>query len=264
MIKEVMGAIFLVIVLCLSIKTFEDRGNKFTAIHLISQSQFAVRENGKLIDRKDTVLICYYEDLVMYREKYYYIKYNDKAIKEDTILASNDIKTIDVRESRFDYYIWKINSLQGVKYAGDNSSPSIINVDSLKVRKMFKRAKFYNIDFDKLIERRYYENNSSFVEKYANVSKPDDSYCDTTYYNFSNNFYDVPYSLSKTADSIKKSKLVGVRYIYNSVKNGITENIDLPRREMVFKVERTNSVKLSDIEKITARFQTDFKKNNLN
>lgn len=261
--KIVLNGVIPVVFLSLSIKLFNGNEAKITAINLISQVQFVIRENGKLFDRKDTVLICYFKDMVIYREKYFYIKYNSKAIKGDTIIASNDSSTIDLRETKFDYYIWKVNHAKGLKYRGNMDNISIIDVDSVKAEKMFKDAKFYDTAFDKLVERKHSADRTSFVEKYASFYKPDASYCDTTYYYFSDDLKNVPYSLSRTADNIKKTKLTGVRYIYGFVKNGIAKDIDMPRRELMFKIERTSSINFDEVKKIAEKFTNDAKKYNL-
>jgi hypothetical protein len=257
------GLLFLLFGFILMVKTDVLKENKISAIQIITRMDFVLKENGQIYDRRDTVLLCFFDDLIIYREQYPYKKYNRNAFHGDTVVISDDTKTIDLREMRYDYYVWKSNAKAGLKYSGDGDSTKIINVDSIKIKKMFKNSQFYNITHDKLEERKFSSGKKSFQEKYVNVDKPDESYCDTTYYTFSSDYMSVPYSLSLTADSIKKTKLIGVRYIYNAVPNGIENKIDLPRREMIFRIAKVVIDKPSPFIIISDKFKNDSKSLNL-
>ncbi len=232
---------------------------KIVAIQLISKLEFVFKQSGQIYDRKDTVLLCFFDDLIIYREKYLYKKYNSNALRGDTIVISNDLNPIASVEVRYDYYLWKSSAKTGLKYSGDGGFINVINVDSIKIKKLFKNARFYNITYDKLEEIKISKKNKSFWEKYVSVHKPDESYCDTTYYTFSSDYRSIPYSLSPTADSIKNSKLIEVRYIYNSVPKGIDNRIDLPKREMIFKIAKVVIDNPSSFRMISEKFQKDNK-----
>ena len=240
----------------------KSRQSQIRAIEVISKSQFVMMENGKIYDRRDTSLLCYKDDFVIYREQYFYVKYNSKALQGNTMIVSDDSTTIDHKEKRYDYYVWKNEELNGIKYSGDSKEGKTVNVDSLYVKRLFKNAKFFDVTYDRLLDVRNEGDKRSFEEIYVNVTKPDESYCDTTIYRFSSKFDDIPYSLSKVADSLKGSKLVEVRFIYNGKPKGIAGNIDLPRREMAYKLSKINLKNTADIDSIIEKFKTD--KNTLN
>ena len=232
----------------------KSRQPKIRAVEVISQSQFVMMENGKIYDRRDTALLCYKDDFVIYREQYFYVKYNDKALQGNTMVISDDPTTIDHKEKCYDYYIWKNEELNGIKYGKDVKT---INVDSLYVKKLFKNANFFDVTYDRLLDVRNEGDKRSFKEIYVNIAKPDESYCDTTIYCFSSKLDDIPYSLSKVADSLKGAKLVEVRFIYNGKPKGIASNIDLPRKEMVYKLSKINLKNTADIDSIIEKFKAD-------
>lgn len=238
-------------------KAGEQRGIR--AIELITQAQFVAAANGQIYDRKDTVVLGYLDDIVILKEPYTDVKYNKNALHGNTLVASDDPKTIDAKERKYDYSIWKKDARQGIRYS-DKVFPEIIDIDAVYRKKLFIDATFYNVAHDRLIETKIEGDNGSFLEKYACVSKPDASYCDTTWYRFSTTYADIPYSLSSIADSLKGSRLIEVRYVYNAIPRGISEKVDLPRREMSFKINKVVMPIDNYLKAILKRFETDSKK----
>ena len=132
------GVLFVLFGLVVKTKIDVLKQKKIVAIQLISKLEFVIKQSGQIYDRKDTVLLCFFDDLIIYREKYLYKKYNSNALRGDTIVISNDLNTIDSVEVRYDYYVWKTSAKTGLKYSGDGGFVKIINVDSIKIKKCLK------------------------------------------------------------------------------------------------------------------------------
>ena len=251
-------SIFITIITLFFFRNTSNFQKNIESIQLISRVDFLF-DNGQIYERIDTVVLCYFNDLVIYREQYIYRKFNKNAIHGDTVIMSDDKTTIDFQEIRYDYYVWRNNATKGLKYSAKEDSIKVIDVDSIKIKKLFKRTEFYNIEHDKLESKTYSNDKKAFTEKYINILKPNDSYCDTTYYTFSSDFKTIPYSLSKTADSIRKYKLTEVRFIYNEVPKGIDGKIDIPKRQMIFKIVKIKLSDPSEFISISKKFNNDEK-----
>lgn len=239
---------------CISLK----KTSKMNAIELCYNLSFLDKETGQIFRKNDSLLICYFEDMTLYREPYVFTQYNSNALRGDTMVLSNDSASISFRERRYVYYVYKNGAETGLEFDSLSAQkPKLINVDSIQKRKTFKEAKLYNITHDRLAEAAWMAKKTILRETYVNVHKPDDSYNDTSYFYFAKNKFDnVAFSLSKEADSLKKMKLVQVNLIYKAIPKGTSNKLDIPRREIVFKIK---DAKLHQPDKLLALFE-QFKK----
>ena len=216
--------------------------------------------SGEVSNIKDSVLIYHLDDLVLYRVAYTYTKYNKNAQKGNTNIVGDDPKTIDFRETRFKNFIHRLGDSSGFLYdsLGTNSHLTF-NVDSFEKKKTFKGAKFYDITNAKIVQSNFYKDKSILVEKYSNVTKPDESYSDTSYYYFNSGLNDIRYSFSAEADAIKKMKLNKIRFIFNRVPKNSNSQIEIPMREVVLEIR---SIRINNNKEIASLFEK-FKKDAL-
>jgi len=196
-------------------------------------------DSGKVSNMRDSVLIYHLDDLVLYRVAYTYTQYNKNAQKGNTNTISDDPKTIDFSKTRYKNFIYRRNSLTGFVYDSlSTNSHLTFNVDSFERKKTFKGSKFYETSHDKIVESMLNKDRSELIEKYASITKPDESYSDTSYYYFSRGLNDVNYSFSKEADSAKKMKLNKIVFIYNPVPKNDHNKVAIPRREILLEIKK--------------------------
>jgi hypothetical protein len=198
--------------------------------------------------------------MTLYAERYTYTRYNKNALKGDTVVMSDDPATISYRARQYIYYVFKNGSESGLQYDSLSvSKHKIFNIDSIQRRKVFKGAKLYNLANDRLT-KAVWVSKKILKEEYVSIYKPDETYNDTSYIYFSKDkFKNIDYSLSKEADSLKKMKLVQLNLIYKAVPKGANSKINIPRREMVFKIRETNLEHPDEILALFERFKKDNK-----
>jgi hypothetical protein len=99
--------------------------------------------------------------------------------------------------------------------------------------------------YDTLAKRQF--NKNHLVEKYVIRKAFKGKYFDTTYYSFSKDFIDMPYTLSSELDSARKMKLYKVRFIFSET---IAEPRK-PKREFSYEIR---NVEVQNKEKVIAFF----------
>lgn len=214
--------------------------------------------SGEVSNIKDSVLIYHLDDLVLYRVAYTYTKYNQNAQKGNMNIVGDDPKTIDFRETRFKNFIHRLGESSGFLYDSlDTNSHLTFNVDSFERKKTFKGSKFYDITNAKIVQSNFYKDKSILVEKYSSVTKPDESYSDTSYYYFNRGLNDILYSFSVEADTIKKMKLNKIRFIYNSVPKNGNSKIEIPMREVVLEIRSFPIKNNKEIASFFEKFKRD-------
>lgn len=243
----------LLVLLACANKSSSFRKDNIKGLLLVWSIPVVNGESGEVSNVKDSVLIYHLDDLVLYRVAYTYTKYNQNAQKGNTNIVGDDPKTIDFRETRFKNFIYKLGTSNGFLYdsLGTNSHLTF-NVDSFERKKTFKGSKFYVTSNDKIVQSNLSKDKSILVEKYSSITKPDDSFSDTSYYYFNRDLNDINYSFSAEADSIKKMKLNKILFIYNAVPKNSNSQIEIPRREVVLEIKRVST---NDNKEITAFFQ---------
>jgi hypothetical protein len=233
---------------------------KLSAVQLATRMDFALAD-GKIYDRRDTVILCYYKDIVIYREQYYYEVFNKKALHGDTIVISNDPETMDSRELKYDYYIWKIDAKTGLKYNGVSNQANVIDVDSVMIQRLYKKSDFYDTKAKHtLLGKTLSKDRKSFTETFLNTFKPDATYYDTVRFVFSSDYKSIPYSLSRKGDSLSRSKLIEANFVFNPVPKGINGMIDIPRREMRFRINKIRLDNPTPFLVMANRFAIDIQK----
>jgi hypothetical protein len=241
-------------------KNISFENEDLSAVELTTRMDF-VLQDGKIYDRRDTVIICYYNDLVLYREQYFYEVFNKKALHGDTIIISNDVETMDSRELKHDYYIWKNNAKTGLKYNGVSDSSEIINVDSVKIQRLYKKSDFYQTKAKHiLVSKKTSPDKKYLTETFLNTFKPDATYYDTVRYVFSNDYRSIPYSFSRKGDSLKNAKLIEANFVYNPIPKSINNQFDIPRREMRFRMKKVVLAEPSSFRKMADRFNKDIQR----
>jgi hypothetical protein len=216
-------------------------------------------ELKKVSNMRDSVLIYYFDDLVLYRVSYTYTKYNKNAQKGNTNIVSDDPKTIEFREIRFKNYIHKSGYSTGFVYDSLNTNYHLVfNVDSFQRKKTFNGSNFYDTSHDKLLQTNLYKDKSTFVEKWGSVTKLDESYSDTSYYYFNRSLNNIPYSFSKKADSIKNMKLSGIKFIYNIVRESSNGQVKIPKREITIEIKKNPIGNSNEIVSLFQMFKNDF------
>jgi hypothetical protein len=134
------------------------------------------------------------------------------------------------------FFLHSRDSIYGVLFkTAEPKFESRMMVDSFVNMYALGRLFIQPTDNDTIVEKEFAKGKIK-LEKYIPKRKPSEDYFDSLFFYYSNDISkEVNFSLSKQLDSIKKSKLVEIRIIYNeeySIKNSLL----LPHREYVFKI----------------------------
>lgn len=207
---------------------------------------------------KDSILIYYRDDLILYRVPYVFTQYNQNAQHGNTNIISDDPKTIDFREVRFQNFIYRRGEAKGILYDSRRIDTLItFDVDSFQRKKTFKDANLYDTSNDKLVDSKSDGDKLILTEKYVNISKPDESYSDTSYYYFNTKLNDIEYSFSRKADSSKHKKLSKMVFIYNGSSNANNNNFDGNTRKIAIEIKRLSIENISEIQSLFNDFKKD-------
>lgn len=251
---------FLLFITLLNSCTVQDNKSKMPLTGILLNYElpnFDMRQ-GNLITVKDSIKIYYLDDLILFKVDYLTTTYNKKAIVGNEVIASEDPKTIESQTPNSIYYLCKKGAETGLKYDSLSAKTHTeFNVNNLLEKRTFKGAKLYDTTNDILAEPAQTSKDGRIFEKYVPKTKFDASYNDSTYLFFTKKFKDVPYSLSKEADSLKKMKLTEVNFIYNAVKKDSKNKMDIPRRKFIFKITEINIDNKSEILTMFKRFKED-------
>lgn len=172
--------------------------NKLQSIsHVRVFSSHPVNWNGTdVVYEVDSVDIYYYNDLVMYKMP---ILNLGTSISSPSNLASDSSVT-------YSYFVHKLDDKNGINYVPEVSDgKESFNVDSLILRDT-------KLSFDSLHLKlknlyKFFAINSDTVEKYIPVVKKNNSFSDTNFYFFTEDYNDLKFSLSPSLDKEKKKKL---------------------------------------------------------
>ncbi len=204
-----------------------------------------VSPKGKLLNMYDSLTIFYYKEMVLYQIPTVHLITNTYLNK-----FGNTVKNTTKEEPAFEYFVYK---------QGDDSGFSGLLYDTLTVSAFKKRrldsflvnealrnpVAFNNLD-EVLIEHKLSKGYYSLIEKSAPKKKIDETYEDTSYFYFSDRLKDIDFSFSPKMDSLKNSKLVKIRFLYNATYSK-KYKIRLPRREMFFEIRQVPVINRKEI-----------------
>jgi hypothetical protein len=209
---------FVYLVSCNAIQTKKSqwRGHKLMVSYPL------VNDTGFLTDLRDTLLIFYLKNNVVYHIPYFNsTTINGKLISE---------------EVKHHYFIFQKTDKYGYFYdqINDSSIGKKLQVDSF----LFNNAFAIKINNDSLVllESLMDKKNNELLEKYRPNKWYNEFTYDSTYFYYSGNLKKIDYFFSQPLDSIKNMKLYKIRFLYNAYHSN-TANINVPKREFLFKVE---------------------------
>lgn len=208
------------------------------------------RENDeiKIYTLKDTILIFYYSDYLIYRLP--------PTVKFET---DEQIKGTEP------YFIYNKKDSFGIFFNSltDSSSGIICRVDSFLFNRGFKVK---DIDFPvdsiwHLMEVKK-DKDGIVIEKYGIMKPGDELSVDTIYYYYSKKMNKMEYSFSKKLDSISRKKLFKARFLFNS-KFSNSNKLVLPKREISFEIREVDPRDPKDVFSIIKKYQNIINKQKL-
>lgn len=182
------------------------------------------KENNetKIYNLRDTLLLSYYSDYILYR-------------LSPTVKFETDEKIKGTEP----YFIYNKKKTFGFLFTSlkDSSQGTRFPVDSfLDSRGM--RNKSFDVPADSLWALSEVVNdrrNNILEEKYALLKPGDETNIDSIYYYYSKNKNRIDYTFSKKLDSIKGMKLFKIRMLYNEKFSSVNKII-LPKRELILEI----------------------------
>ena len=184
-------------------------------------STYKENDEIKIYSLKDTILIFYYFDYILYRLS--------ATIRFETgeKLKGTEPYFIYNKKDDFGYLYTSINdSSRGTKYP----------VDSFLANRGLK-GKDFDIPIDSLwsLTEKIKVKENILIEKYGSLKQGDETTIDSIYYYYSKDMNKIEYSFSKKLDSIKAMKLFKIRFLYNE-RTSTANEIILPKRELSFEM----------------------------
>jgi hypothetical protein len=207
------------------------------AIKLVVNYPLVQLGESKVFNLPDTIPIFYFDDYVLYN-----IPYRITFENSDSLISEG---------KKFSYFMFRKKDKYGFLFDSLklNSRTNKVNVDSF----LFQRCYLTNFDsgYDSLIENKSDKKDHTALKKYIPKKYYGESYYDSSYYYYSEEFNDIDYILSKQLDKRDGMKLYRVRLLYNE-KVSIKYNFTLPKRELLYEIEK---YAISDYEEILDFFK---------
>ena len=170
---------------------------------------------------KDTILVFYYSDYLVYR-----------------LLPTAKWETGEKIKGTEPYFIYNNPDSCGILFNSltDSSYSIICRIDSFLFNRAFK-GEDLDIPVDSLwpIMEVKKEIGEILIEKYGSTKQGDEMSVESIYYYYSKKMNKVQYSFSKKLDSIRGMKLFKCRMIFNSKFSKSYNNV-LPKREISFEI----------------------------
>jgi hypothetical protein len=246
--------------------------NLISAVNVYSKMPYMDSVSGKVFISEDSCTIYYLDDMVLYRVPHATTTYKNMTINKngDTtnfVVDMDDNNIWDVT-IRYRNHLFKTNEKKGLMYDS-------IMVDTGKVfdvavflnkntnyrTNAFNKISFLNDPKKRLVNVSKDKKTNILNEKYASISKPDQTYSDSTYLYYlpQKQFKNVNFSLSEKVDSLKKRKFFQLKGIYNAVPKNDTQKVDYPRREIIFRINEVEVKNQDEIAAFFERFKKDSK-----
>lgn len=200
--------------------------NRLTSIELSFSypvSFYKEKDEIKIYNITDTLLIFYYSDYILYRLS------GTKKFETGEKIAGSE-----------PYFIFNKKSKSGFLFSSlnDSSMGTKFPIDSFLANRGARGKDFdFPVDSAWSLVEVVRNNQSIIIDKYGFIKQGDETTIDSIYYYYAKNMNDIQYSLSKKLDSIKAMKLFKIRMLYNE-KFSPSSSSTLPRREIVFEIRR--------------------------
>ena len=194
----------------------------------------------KIYTLKDTILIFYYSNYLIYR-------------LPGTVIFETDEKIKGTEP----YFIYNKQDSVGILFNSltDSSSGIICRVDSFLFNRGFK-VKDIDIPVDSvwsLMEIKK-DKRRILIEKYGIIKQGDELSTDSIYYYYSKRMNKIEYTFSKKLDSMKGMKLFKVRLLFNS-KFSMSDKAVLPKREISFEIREEQPPDDKDILALIKKYK---------
>ena len=206
-------------------------------------------EDGSIFNLKDTFTIVQKNQINMYiiskpfENSYTTYNKNDSIISEKLETGIN-----------YNYYLFKEKQAVGIRYDSVNAKKGVkFLVDSFINSKTFFKSDI-NLDSDYQLNKKIQLTKFSDAEIYYTENKKDENFPDSMYLFFSSSFNKAPYKFSKKLDSTHQKKLFKIQIIYNPLRSDKYSFL-LPRRELLFEIQKISISDHDPINKLFARFK---------
>jgi hypothetical protein len=184
-------------------------------------SFYKEKDETKIYNFKDTILIFYYSDYILYR-----------------LSPTIKFETGEKVSGTEPYFIYDKNNEFGFLFTSliDSSKGTKFLVDSFLANRGI-RGRDFDIPVDSLwtLTEVIKSKENVFLEKYGSLKQGDETTIDSIYYYYSKDMNKVEYSFSKKLDSIRGMKLFKARFLYNE-RISTSNEIILPKRELSFEM----------------------------
>ncbi len=214
---------------------------------LVSESQ--------LYNFSDSFSIYYYEDKILYACPLTYTEAKTFTDNNDSLIREEIIKT----EIRWQYFVYTKGNLSGLRYDSLTVKSGItFPVDSFLAKTIFFKEKMFFDKSDDSLVQKVTEQDNTVIEKYISKTKPDETYCDTTFLYFNNGFEGIDFHLSKYLDSVKNLKLFKVRLFYNPKNLKSNNPVERQSKELLFEIKENPVFNHKEIADYFERYKRDF------
>ena len=190
---------------------------------------------------KDTILVFYYSDYLVYR-----------------LLPTSKWETGEKIKGTEPYLVYNKQDSCGILFNSLTDSSYLITcrIDSFLFNRAL-RAKDLDIPVDSLwsIMEVKKESDEILIEKYGLTKQGDEMSVDSIYYYYSKKMNKAQYSFSKKLDSISGMKLFKFRLIFNS-KFSKSHNAVLPKREISFEIRDETAPNVQEILSLIKKYRS--------
>lgn len=210
------------------------------SIKFIHIAQDFKTDSGQLIEFADSMQIYFDGAYCIYKRPSLHVYAVNIFDKHGNFIGEK----VTHQDTTYTYTIYKEKNKYGYLFDSITASkPHKLNVDTFLRTTVNKGFNFLPGNSYRLTETKWSADKDTLFEQYFCADKKDVSYADSIYYYYDKRLTDVNFSLSIKLDSLKKSKLVRVRFIYNKIPkgkiyNGKTFDFDTPRRELSYEIRK--------------------------
>lgn len=167
-----------------------------------------------------------------------------------------------IHDTVYTAYAFIENGKKGLQYdilTASLGSPVEFNVDSIVERLLFKKNSYqiFNQELGKPTQE--VKSGNTVVEKYLK-KKVDIQDADSILRYYDRDLKDLKFTFSPQLDSVKKSKLYKMMWIFNPIAKGVVSpDFAVPRREMFYEFRRIENTNPVDYKRVLDRFRADYK-----
>ncbi len=198
-----------------------------------------LKDSVRFTQLKDTLLVFYYKDYVLYQIPEVQMSYNETGIVS--------------QQKVYSYFAYKKKEQYGYAFYNLNDSSTLTRVwtDSFLNKRTFKTS--FSAENRFRVDSSCDPVTKVIFEKFV-PTKMGEYVFDSVYFYYSPAMRGYDFSLSKKQDSLKKDKLFQVRLLYNQYFSD-SNNIMMPKREFQFKFEKYEQFDLNLIIAFLDKFK---------